>query len=303
MEIGTVLFSTILLEEFDFYVNLCYNKKSNYKLYSHNKEETLMSTSKFEKFMQKSGKNGIRNVALDYAYKGDTITFSVLSEKYGISKKVIQDCVEYAIVNCLIDYDEVILIKEKSHRNQAIHFRNTPVRTQSDRYYEDLLQRRLRYVENLEVTQVIEIAYLYIANPKMSCKELAKELHFSSKEVNLIIKNAIVNNLVEEGVIRHIYAVSLMKSTSAKNFNYRSDYFKKLEDVRKGNITSALKDEAHKQLREIDSHLDQLLSQFQGHQDYISSEDVTEGYSSYDEFDYKIFRLRQKREKLLSYLN
>ena len=184
-----------------------------------------MSTSKFEKFMQKSGKNGIRNVALDYAYKGDTITFSVLSEKYGISKKVIQDCVEYAIVNCLIDYDEVILIKEKSHRNQAIHFRNTPVRTQSDRYYEDLLQRRLSYVRDLE-------------------------------------------------------------------------------DMQKGNVfTSALKDEAHKQLREIDSHLDQLLSQFQGHQDYISSEDVTEGYSSYDEFDYKIFRLRQKREKLLQYLN
>ena len=171
-----------------------------------------MSTSRFEKFMQKSGKNGIRNVALDYAYKGDTITFSVLSEKYGISKKVIQDCIEYAIVNCLIDYDEVILIKEKSHRNQAIHFRNTPVRTQSDRYYEDLLKRRLNYVKHLENMQVIEVAYLYIANPKMSCKELAKELHFSSKEVNLIIKNAIVNNLVEEGVIRHIYVVSLMKS-------------------------------------------------------------------------------------------
>ena len=262
-----------------------------------------MSTSRFEKFMQKSGKNGIRNVALDYAYKGDTITFSVLSEKYGISKKVIQDCIEYAIVNCLIDYDEVILIKEKSHRNQAIHFRNTPVRTQSDRYYEDLLKRRLNYVKHLENMQVIEVAYLYIANPKMSCKELAKELHFSSKEVNLIIKNAIENNLVEEDVVRHIYAVSLMKSTSAKNFNSRFDYFKKLEDVRKGNVTSALKDEARKQLRKIDSHLDQLLSQFQDYQEYVSSEDVAEGYSSYDEFDYKIMKLTQEREKLLRYLN
>lgn len=184
-----------------------------------------MSTSRFEKFMQKSSKNGIRNVALDYAYKGDTITFSVLSEKYGISKKVIQDCVEYAIVNCLIDYDEVILIKEKSHRNQAIHFRNTPVRTQSDRYYEDLLKRRLNYVKHLE-------------------------------------------------------------------------------DMQKANVfTSALKDEARKQLRKIDSHLDQLLSQFQDYQDYVSSEDAAEGYSSYDEFDYKIMKLKQEREKLLRYLN
>lgn len=272
-------------------------------MYSHNKEETLMSTSNFEKFMQKSGDHGIRSVALDYAYKGDTTTFSVLSEKYGISKKTIQDCIEYAIVNCLIDYDEAILIKEKSHRNQAMHIKDSHFRTKSDKYYENLLQRRLNHVKNLEDKQVIEVAYLYMANPKMSCKELAKELHFSSKEVNLIIKKAIVNNLIEDGVIRYIYAISLMKSTSVSNFNSRFDYLKKLEDERKGNVTSALKDEARKQLREIDSHLDQLLSQFQGHQDYVSSEDVTEGYSSYDEFDYKIFRLRQKREKLLSCLN
>ena len=46
-----------------------------------------MSTSNFEKFMQKSGKPGIRSITLDYAYKDDTITFSVISEKYGISKK------------------------------------------------------------------------------------------------------------------------------------------------------------------------------------------------------------------------
>ena len=263
-----------------------------------------MSTSNFEKFMQKSGVHGIRNVALDYAYTGDTTTFSVISEKYGISKKAIQDCIEYAIVNCLIDYDEAILIKEKSHRNQAIHFNDKPVRTKSDKHYEDLLQRRLSYVKNLENTQVIEVAYLYMANPKMSCKKLAKELHFSSKEVNLIIKNAIENNLVEEGVIRHIYSASLMKSRSVKNFNFKLDYFKRLEDVRKGNVsTLALKDEARKQLREIDSHLEELLSQLHGHQDFVSSEDVAEGYSGYDEFDYKIMKLKQEREKLLRYLN
>lgn len=179
-----------------------------------------MSTSKFERFMQKSGKNGIRNVALDYAYNGDTITFSVLSEKYRISKKVIQDCIEYAIVNCLIDYNEAILIKEKAHRNQASRFNNKSVHTKSDKHYEILFQRRLSYVKNLEDMQ----------------------------------------------------------------------------------FTSILKDEARMRLREIDSHLDQLLSQFQAHQDYVSSED-TEGYPSYDEFDYKIFKLRQEREKLLQYLN
>ena len=184
-----------------------------------------MSTSNFERFMQKSGVHGIRSVALDYAYNGDAITFSVLSEKYGISKNAIQNCIEYAIVNCLIDYKEAILIKEKSHRNQAMHYKGNPVRTKSDKYYEDLLQRRLSYVKDLE-------------------------------------------------------------------------------DMQKGNVfTSALKDEARMRLREIDSHLDQLLSQFQAHQNYVSSEDVSEGYSSYDEFDYKIFKLRQEREKLLQYLN
>ena len=52
----------------------------------------------------------------------------------------------------------------------------------------------------------------------------------------MLIK-AIGNNFVEEGVIRYIYAISLMKSKSISEFNSKYDYIKKLEDFRKANVT------------------------------------------------------------------
>lgn len=117
------------------------------------------------------------------------------------------------------------------------HMKENSVRTTSDKYYEEVLSKRLAYVKNLSNEKMIEVAYLYMANPNMSCKELAKSLKFSSKEVNLLLIKAIGNNFVEEGVIRYIYAISLMKSKSISEFNSKYDYLKKLEDFRKANVT------------------------------------------------------------------
>ena len=190
----------------------------------------------FKTFFKNSGVNGIRNVTLAYAFEADSTTFDVLSERYGITRRSVRHCIEHCIINCLVDYDTAMHVKEKSHRNQMKHMKKDSVRTTSDKFYEKLFGKRLTYVKNLPDEKVIEVAYLYMANPNMSCKELAKELNLSSKEVNILLIKAISNNLIEEGVIRYIYAITLKKSKSILEFNSRYDKLKKLEDFRKTNV-------------------------------------------------------------------
>lgn len=191
----------------------------------------------FKTFFKNSGVNGIRNVTLAYAFEADSTTFDVLSERYGITIRSVRHCIEHCIINCLVDYDTAMHVKEKSHRNQMKHMKKDSVRTTSDKYYDKVFGKRLTYVKNLPDEKVIEVAYLYMANPNMSCKELAKELNLSSKEVNILLIKAISDNLIEEGVIRYIYAITLKKSKSILEFNSRYDKLKKLEDFRKTNVS------------------------------------------------------------------
>lgn len=64
------------------------------------------------------------------------------------------------------------------------HMKENSVRTTSDKYYEEILSKRLTYVKNLPNEKVIYIAYLYMANPNMPCKELAN--HSNSLQKRLI---------------------------------------------------------------------------------------------------------------------
>jgi predicted DNA-binding protein len=191
----------------------------------------------FKTFFKNSGVNGIRNVTLAYAFKADSTTFDALSERYGITRRSVRHCIEHCIINCLVDYDTAMQVKEKSHRNQMKHLKKDSVRTTSDKYYDGILRKRLTYVKNLPDEKVIEVANLYMANPNTPCKELAKSLKLSAKEVNIILIKAIGNTLIDEGVIRNLYAISLMKSKSIQDFNPRYEFLKKLEDFRKVNVS------------------------------------------------------------------
>ena len=192
-----------------------------------------MNRRNYETFYKDSGVAGIKNVARAYAFEADTTTFDVLSERFNITNRAVRHCIEHAIVNCMIDYESSVLIKEKAHRNQTKHMNKSSVRTLSDKYYEELFRRRLAYVRKLSNEKVIEIAHLYMANHNVPIKEIARSLNLSSKEVNIVLVRAITNNLVEEYVIRTIYSIALMKSKSIPEFNSRYDYFEKLETVRK----------------------------------------------------------------------
>ena len=96
----------------------------------------------FNDFFEKFGVYGIRNVTIAYACENDAITYSILSERYGITRNAVQHCIEYSITNCLVNYKVAILAKNKAHRNQIKHMPKNSIRTSSDRYYEELLNKR-----------------------------------------------------------------------------------------------------------------------------------------------------------------
>lgn len=195
-----------------------------------------MNARNFDSFLKASGVAGIREIAICYAYEADTTTFDVLAVRFRITHRAVRHCIEYAIINCVVHYDTAIRIKEKSHRNQLKHMKRNSVRTTADRFYDEVLRKRLAYVRNLPIKEVEEIAYLYMENPKMSCRELAKEFNLSSKELNLVLLRAITNNLVEEGVIRRIEVNSLLKCKTSSEFIAKCDYFKRIEMIRISNL-------------------------------------------------------------------
>ena len=197
-----------------------------------------MSTKRnFKDFFEKSGVAGVKNVALSYAYGNDTVTFSSISDNFSITERAVQHCIKHAIINCICSYKDALLIKEKAHRNQLKHMKETSVRTTSDKYYESILRKRLEFIKNIPDERVIEFVYLYMSNPNLSCKEIANSLNFSSKEVNAILIKAITSGIIDEKTIHNIVAISLMKSKTIAEFDSRCEYFKKLNKFRKNNVT------------------------------------------------------------------
>lgn len=191
----------------------------------------------FKDFFEKSGVTGVKNVALTYAHGNDTVTFSSISDSFMITERAVQHCIKHAIINCICSYKEALLIKEKAHRNQLKHMKETSVRTTSDKYYEGILRKRLEFVKELPDERVIEVVYLYMANPNLSCKEIADSLNLSSKEANVLLIKAITSGIIDERTIHNIVAISLMKSKTIAEFDSRCEYFKKLNDFRKNNVT------------------------------------------------------------------
>ena len=186
----------------------------------------------YKAFYKKYGEKGVRQVALAYALEPDNITNHELKARYGLADGVIETCKENAIVYCYIDLDQSIMCMEKAHRNQIRHLGKKYNSTKSNKYYKQLLRRRLDYVKNLPVKKVREIAYLYMENHDMTCKELAKELYLSEKELCIILERAIIEKIVEDPVMRIIFSNSLMKCSSPSGLSKMVAYFKELEKMR-----------------------------------------------------------------------
>ena len=59
----------------------------------------------FKEYLNSTGMDGIKKIALEYATENDSVTLNSLSEKYNLSNSAVKKVLEYAIVNCIVSYD------------------------------------------------------------------------------------------------------------------------------------------------------------------------------------------------------
>lgn len=250
----------------------------------------------FKSFYEKYGVKGVRQVALAYALEDDNTTIDELCIRFQLTRGAVEQCKETAIVNCFIDFDHSLLIMNKSRRNQIKHITNEKIHsTKSDKYYKKLFQKRFEYVKNLPVKKVREIAYLYMENHSMTCKELAKELYLSEKELCIILERAIIEKIVEDPVMRIIFSNSLMKCSSPSGLSKMVAHFKGLERKRNEYCQKNLKE----RLVQINSELEELYRKANDIENFVSSSDI-KYMPSKDSILNRILYLEKEKQRLLS---
>ena len=166
----------------------------------------------FNAFLTAEGTDGVKKVAIEYATENDTVTFVYLEDKYNLSSTAIKKVIDYAITNCIVSYQIATVIREKSRRNQLRHCKSGNSTTPSDEYYAKLLQKRLKVVKNFDNEKVLKAVECYLQNPHLTASSVASSLGFSSKELNVLLKKAIIFNIVDDKKVVEIERVSANKN-------------------------------------------------------------------------------------------
>lgn len=217
----------------------------------------------FSSFLATSGTDGIKRLALEYATEDDTVTLVSIAQKYNMSSKTMKKIFEYAIVNCLVSYQTAKFMQTKAHRNQTRHLKEEPDNTPSDKYYNGLLERRLYTVKKFSDKKVKEIVDLYINSPQLSAASVAESAGLSVKELNLVLKKAIIFNIVDDECMNKLFKISLDK----------------VPDHRDAAIVSELL-RCYKRLRitynVLNSSICQLYFQLETYMDFVSSDQQLE---------------------------
>ena len=233
-----------------------------------------MSKRTFKDFLASSGTEGVKRVALDYATEDDTVTLETIAEKYNMSTKSIKKLFEYAIVNCLVSFQTAKSMQMKAHRNQTRHLKEEPQDTPSDKYYRQLFTRRIDYVKQLEDSKVKEIVDIYIKSPQLTAFAVAESVGLSKKELNIILRKAIIFNIVDDETVKKMCSVSLMKTPDYRESGIVSELFRQYKELRILYVT-------------LTNRICQMYFQLEAYSGFISSE-------SDNEIEYSITELRKQ---------
>ena len=172
----------------------------------------------YKDFLIDSGDDGVKRIALEYATENDAVSLGYLAEKYNLTLTAVKTIIEYSIVKCIVPFKVALFIKEKAHRNQARHCKDEILETSSDRYYKKLFNKRLSFVKKFSDDKVTNTVNFYIKNPHLSASTIADSLGLSVKELNIILKKAIVFDIIDNEEVNDLISVAIGKvdlSTSA----------------------------------------------------------------------------------------
>ena len=181
----------------------------------------------FSELLKLEGDNGIRRIAVAYGSSGCFDTMEVIAEREGVSNSCVSKCIRYAFENCLISHQMCQNIVSKAHNAQVRHINKGERMSPSDRYYIGLLQSRMEYIRNMRDERVTKVVAYYINNSSWSASRLATSLGYSARELNLILKVAIVCGIASDTDVKKIIDISIKKR---KTFSDREKIKKVLNE-------------------------------------------------------------------------
>ena len=165
----------------------------------------------FSELLKRSGDNGIRRIAVAYGSSSCFVTMDVIAEQEGVTESCVSKCIKYAFENLLISYQMCQNIINKAHNAQVRHINKGERSSPSDRYYKGLMESRMRYIMNMRDERVNKVVTYYIQNSSWSAVRLATSMGYSAREMNTIIKIAIVCGIATNDEVSKIIEVSKRK--------------------------------------------------------------------------------------------
>ncbi len=190
----------------------------------------------FTKFRNEEGEDGIRKLALEYATTNIFDKMEVIAVRNDISDLGLREAIAYAIEPCLISYQLCTMCKSKAYMNQALHI-SSRSEAPANQYYDDLFEKRLAYVKTFRDERVTLVVQFYIRASRFNLKFIADSLGYSQKEVNVILKNAIIFGVASDEEVKKITEIAIRKAnyrnreamvTTFKQYKEYRDTYKRL---------------------------------------------------------------------------
>ena len=188
------------------------------RTFKHLKE--TMTARTFEDFCKR--------IANQYANSELHFSGSYFSEHENITKECFRTCLEYAIVQNFITEKTVDKIEKKSIANQKAHAKNAGESTKV--YYAKLRKKRNEYILFLySDSDIKSIAEDFANNPQITKKEFAEKYDISFSVLDVLLKKAFTENIVDDEICRKIERRSLAKDSSKRT----KEFFERLWKGRK----------------------------------------------------------------------
>lgn len=176
-----------------------------------------------------------KKIATEYANSSEEYARSYFIDKYDITASCFYKCLETAIIRNLITEELIEKMEKKAINNQKAHDTTAGAKTHL-KYYKMRKERDLNIFAEFSDNEIEKIA-IEFAYSKLKKAEFAKEKEISNRVIDLILKKAIEEAIVDDEVL---YSIKERSIANAKNVEETEVFFKELIRKRNEKISELL---------------------------------------------------------------
>lgn len=169
----------------------------------------------------------IWEIANSYANTGYEYSHDYYEREYKISKSTFYTILEKAVIEHIVNLDIVELMCKKAAYNSGVKAGEAGYE-RSIKHYDYLKKKRAQY--RVSKKQAVHLTIKY-SESKLLKNEFAKENYISTKMLDIIFKDAIINCWVSDEVVNKLKQKSLRQDSSQRVLNF---WFK-IENLRREN--------------------------------------------------------------------